>query len=193
MDIWWGIPGWIALIVLIVEKVRDIRGAKRPLVMKVRSAHVLWHEGNGSIVAFRLDFANHSSRVHAVHDLQIVPPDPITHKTFLPSEIDESRRVAIYRLPTGEDWKVPTSESLQIPLDIPPHQSRHTMFAVCLQFPEPSTTLTDFFPWQFHFFAFGFDNDQIATDSIQLFLEQLRTVGIYTRQYLAKMKPKKST
>jgi hypothetical protein len=176
-----------ALVFSVLSFVGGIRRSRVPLVMRVRQFSVLWYKDNSAIVIFHLSFVNDSSRARIVDNVQVLTPPVVTHRQH-PFQADESQKVAICRLPTGGDWKVPIPEVLRPPLDIPPHQSQNKMFALYLQFPQPSETFESL-PYAFSFLALGIGGKlkdvgkPIATDSIWISLKQLRTVGYYPTQW----------
>jgi len=170
----------VALTLSLVNLVRGIRHSRIPLIMYLRHFSVAWHEGNSSIVVFHLDFVNNSSQRRTVNNVQVSTPLGVTY-TQCPFDIDENLELGIYRLPTGEALKIPISELLPSLLDIPPHRPRYKMFALCLQFLEPSGSPLDNLPYQFDFSAWqaGWDKP-LAIDSVRIFPEALRTVGHHT-------------
>jgi hypothetical protein len=172
-----GIVG--AIIFSLLVFVKDIRHSRIPLKMQLRHFSVVWHEDTWSIVVFHLDFVNDSSQTRIVNNVQVLTPLGVTYRQC-PLEIDESLEVAICQLPTGEAVKIPISEVLPPLLEIPPHQPRYKMFALHLQVPEPSE-LAEILPRQFVFSAWKAGSDKpLATDSVMILLEKLRTVGHHT-------------
>jgi hypothetical protein len=184
----WGILesiGIVGALTALIKLAKDIRDARIPLVMKARHFHVVWYEDNCAIVVFEMGFVNDSSQKRTVDNVRVSPPPVVTHRQY-PFVPDEQETVSMCRLPIG-GYPVPISEVLQPPLDIPPRQSLpRKMFAVYLQFPEQSG-LPEVFPYRFDFFAWKprrklADDKPIATDSIWISSEQLRTVGSYPLQ-----------
>jgi hypothetical protein len=181
MDIW-GILGGV--IVSLASFVRDIRDSRIPLIMRCQCFDVVWYEDNCAIVVFHLSFVNDSSQKRTVGNVEVSTPLGVAHKQY-PFVTDAQEKVAICRLPTDEGYPVPTSELLQVPLDIPPRQSApRKTFAVYLQFPAPLDSILDSFPYEFAFFAWKprrskRDDKPIARDSLGISPNELRTLGAY--------------
>jgi hypothetical protein len=169
-----------ALVFSALNFVRGIRHSRIPLIMYLRHFSVAWYEGNSSIVVFQLDFVNNSSQRRIVNNVQVSTPFGVTY-TQCPFYIDENLELGIYQLPTGEALRIPISELLSSLLDIPPRQPRYKMLALCLQFPEPSGSPLDSLPYRFDFSAWKAGGDKpLAIDSVRIFPEALRTVGLHT-------------
>jgi hypothetical protein len=104
------------------------------LKMRVREIRLVGSSRDMFLVLLRVTFVNPATKGRTVFHLRVGAPDREA-ASQPPYEYDEDYDTLVYELPTSRNVRVHLSlaETLQLPLDIPPHQSRSHWFPVAIQ------------------------------------------------------------
>jgi hypothetical protein len=145
-----GVAGLAIALGSVAWQAKDYSSRLRMSVLDLVIPHVY---KNISLVLVRLAFVNPSSQVRSVCHVDISIKsivNPVLRAEVL-ATYSEDFRVLFYKPSieeTNYQFPVPTSESLQIPLDIPPHQSvsKWCVFALGIEgdYSEPRIAIAEF-------------------------------------------------
>lgn len=177
-----GIPAYLALIISVALFVLDRIRYHTKLQVRVPQMHVVWNEGNQSLVLFRLIFVNHSLTGRTVVKTIIELPPGITEmpvQWLFGNSYDEVTAV----LPNSER-SIPfaASEILLGVLDIPPHQSQNKMVGYFVEVSLGGITALwgqDRKSLTIRFLVLDVNDKILAKVGILIPLQQLKSVGGY--------------
>jgi|SRR5208283_508251 len=147
------------------------------LKMRIHNCVVIWHNENTSIVSLQMCFVNPSTRGKTVfHILGKMPLNVIISE--LQGQYDPIHPYVAYRLPnqgdSGWEYLAVAAQILQVPLDIPPHQSHsgHCWYQIVWEEQENGSNKI-FLPYS----ALDINGNEIASCSISLTIDELMTNG----------------
>jgi len=140
------IPNWVMPVVALVGILWNIRLILPNLKVSILDIGIQRVHQDMALVLVHLSFENPSSLSKSVGSLQ---PKSTTDNIVLqlvPRVYHQGLAEVAYRLPSDDyQFRLPTSESLQIPFHIPPHQCLHKWIAVLLKSPDLQKHTPDFY------------------------------------------------
>ena len=150
---WFGLAGLIVALVAAAVAATlvcfEVRRYRVPLQMRVREVDIAARaEDKFYLILLRIAFVNPATRGRTVYHIAVHQSDEV-HVEQPPHEYSKRRDEITYKLPAmqgaqGGDVTLSLDEVLQLPLDIPPHQSRYLWWPAEMKLqtaqPDPGTT-----------------------------------------------------
>jgi hypothetical protein len=127
------IPSWILAVIAVYGVFSVIYPALHRLRMEILRSGVQYYFRGIALVLIRLAFVNPSSRYKTVVDVQPRSEQERIAVRAIPPIYHQGLSEISYKLASGEVQSLPISVSLQVPLDIPPHQSQSKWLAVSVK------------------------------------------------------------
>jgi hypothetical protein len=149
------------------------------LKMRIHSWKVVWHNENSSIVDLKMSFVNPSTRGKTVFHIRGKTPLNVT-ASALQGQYDLTLPNVVYKLPSQQgyhsEYQVIASQTLPIPLDIPPHLSHsgHCIYQIDWNIEVDGTQKLSI-----PFVALDIDGIELSRCSLNLTINDLKTVGFY--------------
>lgn len=155
---------------------------KRQLKIYIQYVEVFHQQdAQSSIILLHLAFENPSSAPKTVSYVTIV-----SHYRFLRHEQlhiirdkNEAHKLVLVDKATGNQVSLFADELLQLPLDIPPHESRSKFYHISINWLDFPHLFPDKSPLKIEVQACNYRKRELASASITLALEQLKHSGIY--------------